>query len=103
MLINSGAYDLPAIVGKNDHHVDQPKRRRQHNEHTDRSDALGLIPQEGPPILRSRAFEYHSPTGPSHWIRFSVLTTMLEVLSPGVSRQKTNRPFTRSLIDRTAS
>jgi hypothetical protein len=36
-------------VGQNDHHVKQPKRRGRHNEHIDRSDALGVIPQEAAP------------------------------------------------------
>ena len=49
MLGDSRAHDLPAIVGQNDHHVKQPKRHRCHNEHIDRSDALGVIAQEAAP------------------------------------------------------
>jgi hypothetical protein len=49
MLGDGGAYDTPSIVGQNDHHVEQPKRRGRHNEHIDRSDALGLIAQEAAP------------------------------------------------------
>jgi hypothetical protein len=46
MLCDSGAYDLPAIVAKDDHHVEQPKRCGRHHEHVDRSDAFGVITQE---------------------------------------------------------
>ena len=49
MLGHSRAYDLPAIVGKNDHNVEQPKRSGHHNEHIDRCDAFGLIAQEAAP------------------------------------------------------
>jgi len=49
MLGHSRAYDLPAIVGKNDHNVEQPKRSGRHNEHIDRCDAFGLIAQEAAP------------------------------------------------------
>jgi hypothetical protein len=49
MLADSRAHDLPAIVAKNDHNVEQPKRRGRHDEHIDRSDAGGLIAQEAPP------------------------------------------------------
>jgi hypothetical protein len=51
MLGDGGAYDIPAIVGQNDHHVEQPKRRRRHDEHVDGRDTLGLIAQESPPGL----------------------------------------------------
>src|SRR5277367_6837769 len=52
MFGDGGAYDLPTIVRQNDHDVEQPKRRGRNNEHIDRSDALGVTPQEGPPVLR---------------------------------------------------
>ena len=52
MLGYSRAYNLPAIVGLNDHHVEQPKRDRRLDEHVYGRDSLGLISQEGPPVLR---------------------------------------------------
>ena len=52
MLGYSRAYNLPAIVGQNDHHVEQPKRDRRLDEHVYGRDSLGLISQEGPPVLR---------------------------------------------------
>ena len=63
MFGDRGANDLPAIVRQNDHHVEQPKRRGRHNEHIDRSDALGVIPQEGPPVLRRRSSSSHHVFG----------------------------------------
>jgi Resolvase, N terminal domain len=53
MLGYGRAYDLSAIVRQDDHDVEQLKRSGRHNEHIDRSDALGLIAQEGPPVLRN--------------------------------------------------
>jgi hypothetical protein len=50
--VDGGAHDSPSIVGQNDHHVEQPERCGRHNEHIDRSDALGVIPQEAAPVLR---------------------------------------------------
>jgi hypothetical protein len=49
---DGGAHDSPSIVGQNDRHVEQPERCGRHNEHVDRSDALGVIPQEVAPVLR---------------------------------------------------
>src|ERR1700736_5146865 len=49
MLGDIRAYDIPAIVGQNDHHVEQPKRRGRDKERIDCSDAGGLIPQEAAP------------------------------------------------------
>ena len=49
MLGYSRAYNLPAIVGQNDHDYRELKRSGRHNEHIDRSDALGVIAQEAAP------------------------------------------------------
>ena len=49
MLRDGRAYDIPAIVGQNDHHVEQPKRCGRRDEHIDGRDAFGVIPQEGAP------------------------------------------------------
>ncbi len=59
MLGDGGAYNIPAIVGQNDHHVKQPKRRGSHNEHVDGGDAFGVIAQEGPPVLRRCSVSSH--------------------------------------------
>jgi len=63
MFGDGGADDLPAIVGQNDHDVEQPKRRGRHNEHVDSGDALGVIPQEGPPVLRRCSPSSHHVLG----------------------------------------
>ena len=52
MLGDGRAYDLPAIVGQNDHHVEQPKRCGCHDEHVDGGDAFRVIAEESPPVLR---------------------------------------------------
>src|ERR1035437_2731364 len=52
MLGDGRAYDLPAIVGQNDHHVKQPKRCGRHDEHVDGGDAFRVIAEESPPVLR---------------------------------------------------
>lgn len=44
LIRDRGAYDLPASVGQNDHHVEPPKRCGRHDEYFDRSDALSVIP-----------------------------------------------------------
>jgi len=43
MPCNIKPHYLSAIVGQNDHHIQQPKRGGLHDEHVDRSDAGGLI------------------------------------------------------------
>jgi hypothetical protein len=48
MLGEGGAHEIPAIMGQNDHHVEQPKRRGRHNEHIDRSDAFDVIQEAAP-------------------------------------------------------
>jgi hypothetical protein len=59
MLGDSRAHDLPAIVRQNDHHVEQPKRRRCHYEHVDRGDAYRFVAQEAPPARRRPAVPPH--------------------------------------------
>ena len=49
MLGYSRAYDVPSIVRQNDHDVEQLKRGGRHNEHIDRSDAVGVIAQKAAP------------------------------------------------------
>ena len=59
MLGYSRAYDVPSIVGQNDHDVEKPERCGRHDKHVNRSDALDLIAQktapgwEGAPRLRT--------------------------------------------------
>jgi len=55
MLGDRNAHDLPAIVGQDDHHIEQPKRGGRHNEHVDGSDAFDVIAKESPPVLRRRS------------------------------------------------
>jgi hypothetical protein len=43
------SHNLPAIVGQNDHHVEQPKRRGCHNEQVDRSDTREVISHKATP------------------------------------------------------
>jgi hypothetical protein len=38
--------NLPAIVGQDDHYIQQPKRCASHDKHLDPGDTLGLIEQE---------------------------------------------------------
>ena len=40
------SHNLPAIVGQDDHYIQQPKRCGSHDKHVDGSDTLGLIEQE---------------------------------------------------------
>jgi hypothetical protein len=54
MLGDDRAYNLPAIVSQNDHHVKQPKRCRRHDEHVDGGDPLSLIAKKAPPGRRRR-------------------------------------------------
>src|SRR5260370_42377349 len=87
MLGYSCAYDLPAIVAEDDHHVEQLKRRGRYNEHIDRSDTLGLIPQEAAPSRGGCASSSH------HVLRDSCLADLdaeLEQLTmdPGCSPQR---------------
>ncbi|MGD1029481.1 SBBP repeat-containing protein [Candidatus Binatus soli] len=78
MLGYSCAHDLPAIVGQNDHHAGQPKRRGRHNERIDGSDAFGVIPQQAAPGRGRR-------TSPSHHVlrdgRLADLDAELEQLN----------------------
>jgi hypothetical protein len=57
------SHNLPAIVGQNDHHIQQPKRRGSHNEHVDRGDAGGLIAQEATPGRRRCSSSSHHILG----------------------------------------
>jgi hypothetical protein len=59
MLGDSCAHDLPAIVGQNDHHVEQPKRCGRHNKHVDGGDAFGVIAQEAAPGRGRRTSSSH--------------------------------------------
>ena len=43
------SHNLPAIVGQDDHYIQQPKRCGSHDKHVDGSDTLGLIEQEAMP------------------------------------------------------
>ena len=87
MLGDSCAHDLPAIVGQNDHDVEQPKRCGRHDEHIDRSDAFGVIAQEAAPGRGRR-------TSPSHHVlrdgRLADLDAELEQLAvdPGRTPQR---------------
>jgi len=63
MLGDGCAHDLPAIVGQNDHHIEQPKRCGRHDKHIDRSDAFGLIAQEAPPSRGRRTSSSHHVLG----------------------------------------
>src|ERR1039458_4942286 len=63
MLGDGRAYDLPAMVGQNDHHVEQPKRCGGHNEHIDRSDAFGVIAEKASPSLRRHPSSPHDVLG----------------------------------------
>ena len=63
MLGDGRVNDHPAIVGQNDHYIKQPKRRRCHDEHIDRSDAGGLIAQKAAPGRRRRTSSSHHVLG----------------------------------------
>src|SRR5207253_2316111 len=55
------SHNLPAIVGQDDHYIEQPKRRASHDKHVDGGNTLGLIEQEATPGRRR-------PASPSHHI-----------------------------------
>jgi len=57
------AHNLLAVVGQNDHNIEQPKRRGHHNEHIDRGDAGGLIAQKATPGRRRRPSPSHQILG----------------------------------------
>ena len=60
MLGDGHVKNPPAIVGQDDHHIQQAKRNRGHNEHIDRSDAGRLIAQKAAPGRRRPTwFSYH--------------------------------------------
>jgi len=59
MLGDGGAHDLPAVMGQNDQHVEQPKRCGSHHEHVDGSDAFGVIAQEAAPGRGGRTSSPH--------------------------------------------
>jgi hypothetical protein len=63
MLGDGSVNDSPAIVGQDDHYIEQPKRCGRHNEHIDRSNALGLIAQEAAPDRRRRPSSSHHILG----------------------------------------
>src|SRR6266481_3975931 len=49
MLSDRCTHDLPAIVGQNNHHVEQAKRCRRHDKHVDGGDAFGVIAKKAAP------------------------------------------------------
>jgi hypothetical protein len=59
MLGDRCAYDLPAIVGQNDHHVEQAKRCGRYDEHVDGEDAFGVIAEETAPGRGRRTSSLH--------------------------------------------
>ena len=63
MLGDGSVNDSPAIVGQDDHYLEQPKRCGRHNEHIDRSNALGLIAQKAAPGRRRRPSSSHHVLG----------------------------------------
>src|SRR3984893_152471 len=63
MLGDGSVNDSPAIVGQDDHYIEQPKRGGRHNENIDRSNALGLIAQEAAPGRRRRPSSSHHVLG----------------------------------------
>ena len=71
--------DPLAIVGQDDHHMQQQtKRNRGHNEHIDRSDAGRLIAQKAAPARRRRISSPYHVLGDS---RLADLDAELEQLA----------------------
>lgn len=83
MFGDRGAYDIPATVRQNDHHVKQPKRCGRDNEQIYRIDAFGVIAQEAAPGRGRR-------TSSSHHVlrdgRLADLNTELEQLAVDLGR-----------------
>ena len=55
MLGDIKSHNLPAMMGQNDHHIEQPKRCTSHDKHVDGGDTLGLVAQKAPPSRRGPA------------------------------------------------
>jgi len=52
MLSDIEANNLPAVVGKDEHHEQEPEGRRRYYEHVDGSDAERLVAQKATPSWR---------------------------------------------------
>jgi hypothetical protein len=62
------SHNLPAIVGQNEHYIQQPKRCSSHDKHVDGSDTLGLIEQEATPGRGRRTASAHLYLATVAWL-----------------------------------
>jgi hypothetical protein len=83
MLRDLEPHDLTAAMSQDEHDKEQPECRGRHGEHVDRSDAVGLIAQEGAPGRRRQARLTHHVLGNG---RLADLETELEQLTVDARR-----------------